>query len=129
MSDHNRRQVRYISGVVAVLSIDITEQKDVRILSLKGDLIFNELDEAERIFMENLMKKPRAIALNCKGLMNLDSSGLGLFIRFSKESVKAGVRLVFMNITDHVSTLFDVSKLDSMFEILPEAEFRKQYPA
>jgi hypothetical protein len=39
------------------------------------------------------------------------------------------VRLVFMNITDHVSTLFDVSKLDTMFEILSETEFKKQYPA
>ena len=112
-----------------MLNIDITEQKDVLVLALKGDLIFNELDEADRIFMENLGKKPRAIALECKRLMSLDSSGLGLFIRFSKESVKAGVRLIFMNITDHVSTLFDVSKLDSIFEILPESEFKKQYPA
>jgi anti-sigma B factor antagonist len=112
-----------------VLNIDITEQKDVRILALKGDLIFNELDEADKIFMENLAKKPRVIGLDCRRLTSLDSSGLGLFIRFSKESVKAGVRLVFMNITDHVSTLFDVSKLDTMFEILSETEFKKQYPA
>jgi len=112
-----------------VLNIDITGQNNVLVLVLKGDLIFNELDEADRIFMENLGKKPRAIALDCRRLVNLDSSGLGLFIRFSKESAKAGVRLVFMNITDHVSTLFDVSKLDSMFEILPESEFKKQYPA
>jgi len=112
-----------------VLNIDITEQKDVLIFTLKGDLIFNELDEADKVFMDNLAKKPRAIGLDCKRLMNLDSSGLGLFIRFSKEAAKAGARLVFMNITDHVSTLFDVSKLDSMFEILPESEFRKQYPA
>jgi len=114
---------------VIVLNIDITGQNNVLVLVLKGDLIFNELDEADRIFMENLGKKPRAIALDCRRLVNLDSSGLGLFIRFSKESAKAGVRLVFMNITDHVSTLFDVSKLDSMFEILPESEFKKQYPA
>lgn len=112
-----------------MLNIEITEHKDVLVLALKGDLIFNELDEADRIFMENLGKKPRAIALECKRLMNLDSSGLGLFIRFSKESGKAGIRLIFMNITDHVSTLFDVSKLDSIFEILPESEFKKQYPA
>jgi anti-sigma B factor antagonist len=112
-----------------VLTIDVAEQKDVLIMVFKGDLIFNELDEADKLFMENLAKKPRAIGLDCKRLVSLDSSGLGLFIRFSKESVKAGVRLVFMNITDHVSTLFDVSKLDSMFEILPEAEFKKQYPA
>jgi anti-sigma B factor antagonist len=110
-----------------VLTVDCTEHNDVCIISIKGDLLFNELEEADRVFMEKICTKPRVIGLNCKYLKNLDSSGLGLFIKFSKEADKSQAKLVFLNITDHISTLFDVSKLDSMFETMPEADFKKAY--
>jgi anti-sigma B factor antagonist len=110
-----------------VLIIESTEQKDVCIISLNGDLIFNEMEEADKIFMESIGKKPRVIAMNCKHLKSLDSSGLGLFIKFLKEATKLKVNLVFYNLTDHISTLFDVSKLDSMFDIMTESDFRRTY--
>jgi anti-sigma B factor antagonist len=110
-----------------VLTIESTEKKDICIISLSGDLIFNEMEEADRVFMENIGKKPRVIAMNCKHLKSLDSSGLGLFIKFLKEATKSKVNLVFYNITDHISTLFDVSKLDSMFDIMSESDFKRTY--
>lgn len=110
-----------------MLTVDCTEHNDVYVISFKGDLLFNELDEAEKVFMEKITAKPRVIGLNCKSLISLDSSGLGLFIKFKKEAEKSQTRLVFLNITDHVSTLFDVSKLDSMFEIVAEADFKSAY--
>ncbi|OHD64768.1 MAG: hypothetical protein A2176_10590 [Spirochaetes bacterium RBG_13_51_14] len=110
-----------------MLSIKSAEKKDVCILSLNGDLVFNELEDFDRIFMEKLWKKPRVIGLDCKHLNSLDSSGLGLFIKFSKESLKSNVTLIFINITEHISTLFDVSKLDSMFEIMSETDFKATY--
>ena len=114
-------------GYGPVLNVDCTEHNDVYIISLKGDLLFNELDDAEKLFMEKIALKPRVIGLNCKSLISLDSSGLGLFIKFKKESEKSSTRLLFLNITDHISTLFDASKLDSMFELMSEADFKKTY--
>ncbi len=111
-----------------MLNIDCSEQKDVCIISLNGELIFNEMEEADRVIMEKIVSKPKVMAMNCKKLHSLDSSGLGLFIKFSKEAKKSGVRLVFLDITDHISTLFDVSKLDSIFEIMSEDDFKKTFP-
>jgi anti-anti-sigma factor len=110
-----------------VLIIETTEKKDVCIISLNGDLIFNEMEEADIVFMENIAKKPRVIGMNCKHLKSLDSSGLGLFIKFLKEATKLKVNLVFYNISDHISALFDVSKLDSMFDIMTESDFKRTY--
>jgi anti-sigma B factor antagonist len=110
-----------------VLRVASIERKDVCILSLDGDLIFNETDEADKVFMEKLEKPPRVIALDCKNLRSLDSSGLGLFIKFSKDALRSNVKLVFLNITEHISALFDVSKLDNMFEIMSHVEFEKTY--
>lgn len=112
-----------------MLTVECNEHKDVCVLSLNGDLIFNQMDEAERVFMEKIGSGLKVIGLECKRLTSLDSSGLGLFIKFAKEAGKANVRLVFLDITDHISALFDVSKLDSMFETMSGADFRKIYPA
>lgn len=111
-----------------MLTIDCTENKDLCLISLIGELIFNEMEEADRIIMDKIAAGPKVMAMNCKKLHSLDSSGLGLFIKFSKEAKKAGIRLIFLDITDHVSTLFDVSKLDSLFEIMSEDEFGKTFP-
>jgi anti-sigma B factor antagonist len=111
-----------------MLTIDCSEQKDLCIISLNGELIFNEMEDADKIIMEKMAMKPKVMAMNCKKLHSLDSSGLGLFIKFSKEAKKSGIRLVFLDITDHISTLFDVSKLESIFEIMSDEEFKKTFP-
>lgn len=111
-----------------MLTIDCSEHKDLLIISLDGELIFNEMKEADKLISEKLAKKPRVVAMNCKKLNSLDSSGLGLFIKFSKEAKKMNTRLVFLEITDHVSTLFDVSKLESIFEIMSQDDFDKTFP-
>lgn len=110
-----------------MLTVDCTEHNDVCIISLKGDLLFNELEDAEKLYMEKIAAKPRVMCLNCKALATLDSSGLGLFIKFKKEAEKSETKLVFVNITDHISTLFDVSKLNSMFEIMTEDDFKNAF--
>jgi anti-anti-sigma factor len=112
-----------------MLTIDCSEKKDLYIISLNGELIFNEMEDADKIIMEIIARKPKVMAMNCKKLHSLDSSGLGLFIKFSKEAKKSGIRLIFLDITDHVSALFDVSKLESIFEIMSDEEFNKTFPA
>jgi len=110
-----------------VLTIDFSDHNDVLIISLNGELIFNDMEDADRVIMEKISAGPKVIGMNCKKLHSLDSSGLGLFIKFSKEAKKHDIKLVFLDITDHVSTLFDVSKLDSIFELMSEEDFRKTF--
>ncbi|MBN2160867.1 MAG: STAS domain-containing protein [Spirochaetes bacterium] len=112
-----------------MLTVECREQQGICVLTFIGDLIFNQMDDAERVFMEKIGTGLKVIALECKRLNSLDSSGLGLFIKFAKEAGKANVRLVFLDITDHISALFDVSKLDTMFETMTGTEFSKLYPA
>ncbi|MBN2079182.1 MAG: STAS domain-containing protein [Spirochaetes bacterium] len=112
-----------------MLTIETQNKKDAVIISLQGEMLFNDLDEADRVIMEKLEAKPRVIAIQCKHLQTLDSSGLGLLIRFSKEAARNGVKLVFLDITDHISALFDVSKLDAFFEIMSSDDFTKTHLA
>ncbi len=110
-----------------MLKIESAQYDDVIIIYLDGVLVFNETGEAEKYYQEILARKPRVIALDCKKLANMDSTGLGIFIRYKKEAVRSNIELVLLNVTDHVSTLFDASKLFNMFEIISEKEFKDTY--
>ena len=110
-----------------MLKIESAQYNDVIIISLDGTLVFNETAEAEKYYLEVLSRKPRVVALDCKKLANLDSSGLGIFIRYKKEAARLNIQLIFLEITGHVSTLFDSSKLSNMFEMMSEKEFKDAY--
>jgi anti-anti-sigma factor len=116
-----------VGEVPRMLTIETQEKKDAVIISLQGEMVFNDLDDADRVIMAKLEVQPRVIAIQCRHLQTLDSSGLGLLIRFSKEAARRGIKLVFLDITDHVSALFDVSKLDAFFEIMSSDDFNKNF--
>ncbi len=112
-----------------MLTIESQEKKDALIIYLRGEMVFNELDDADSFFREKLVLKPRVIAIDCRQLQTLDSSGLGLLIRFTNEAARADVRIVFVDITGQISALFDVSKLGAIFEIMSSSDFHKTYLA
>ncbi|TFH42762.1 MAG: anti-sigma factor antagonist [Chrysiogenales bacterium] len=118
-----------LEGVQALLTIESQEKKDALIIYLRGEMVFNELDDADSFFREKLVLKPRVIAIDCRQLQTLDSSGLGLLIRFTNEAARADVRIVFVDITGQISALFDVSKLGAIFEIMSSSDFHKTYLA
>lgn len=100
---------------------------DVLILYFDGDLNINNTSDPAEIFSDEIEKKPRVICLNCRALKSIDSSGLGLFIKFLKEAEKREIELVVTEITGNVQSLFDLSKFDNFFVVMTQEEFRGQY--
>ncbi len=109
--------------------LEITEKEfpNVIIVSVIGDLIFNEARGAEEYFIDVIKRSPRVIGVDCRRLKNLDSSGLGVFIKLFKDAKNAGISAYFLDISSQISTLFDVSKLDNFFDTMSNDEFCKQY--
>ncbi len=100
---------------------------DVVVISIVGNYIFNETSEGEKIFKQVQEKKPKVIGINCKNLKTLDSSGLGVFIKFSKEAGTGDFELFFIDISNQVSSLFDLSKLQHLFNSMSIDEFESIY--
>ena len=110
-----------------MLNITVKEQNKVIILSLEGDMVFNELREVEEIFTRELAKKPSAIGINCKHLRSLDSSGLGMLIQFTKDASAASVPLPIIDIPENITRVFDSSKLEGFFEMMNAIDFEQLY--
>ncbi len=109
--------------------VNIIPQKigNTIVLSLSGDININNIETIENIYEDQITQKPDVISINCKKLNSIDSSGLGLFIKLFKIAEKEKIEFVVTDIVGNVSALFDLSKLDNLFPIMDEAEFRIRY--
>jgi anti-sigma B factor antagonist len=100
---------------------------NVIVLSLSGDMNINNIEVIENTYEEQISQKPEVISINCKNLNSIDSSGLGLFIKFFKTAEKENIEFIVTGIVGNVSALFDLSKLDNLFPIMDEDEFKLRY--
>jgi anti-sigma B factor antagonist len=100
---------------------------NVIVLSLSGDINISNVEMIENAYEEQIAQKPEVISINCKNLNSIDSSGLGLFIKLFKIAEKENIDFVIIGIVGNVSALFDLSKLDNLFPIMDEDEFKIRY--
>lgn len=109
--------------------VNIIPQKigNIIVLSLSGDININNIETIEKIYGDQIDQKPDVISINCKKLNSIDSSGLGLFIKLFKIAENEKIEFVITDIVGNVSALFDLSKLDNLFPIMDEDEFRIRY--
>ncbi len=114
-------------GSVKVVNIIPQKIGNTIVLSLSGDININNIETIEKIYEDQITQKPDVISINCKKLNSIDSSGLGLFIKLFKIAEKEKVEFVVTDIVGNVSALFDLSKLDNLFPIMDEDEFRIRY--
>jgi anti-sigma B factor antagonist len=100
-----------------------TEQSGITIFHLTGDII----DKAEATaFIEEVNKisasgKNRFI-LELSGVKYMNSSGLNILVNILTKARNSGGEVVVCNLSKKVSDLLVITKLDSIFHILPTVE-------
>ena len=109
--------------------INVNAQKygKITVLNLNGELNMDNVDTLEGTFNNHVNDKPEVVCINCKNLNSIDSSGLGIFIKLLRIAESRDIELVVTEIIGNVSSLFDISKLESFFSVMSESEFKKQY--
>ena len=110
------------------MNINIKDYGKIVVFLLKGELDLRAKERCEKIFQEQIEKQPEVVCIDCSELTYIDSSGLGVFINFSKIAKENNFEFVICEIDSKVGSVFDISKLDQFFKILSWKEFEKQYP-
>ncbi len=104
---------------MAYFTISERQARNALILDLNGDLIFGEGTQTLRAVLRDLIAKGRKkIYLNLKGVVYLDSSGIGelisALIAINREE---DGELKLLNPPEKVQQLLEISKLTTVFEI------------
>jgi len=107
-----------------MLKVHTRKLGNVAVVSVQGRIVNGETASLRQEV--DSQSRVNTVLLDLSRVSTIDASGLGLMLEMREETQSRGMRFKLMNVTNLVSRVLAVTKLDSVFEITPAAE---QMPA
>ena len=104
-----------------MLKIHTRNLGDVAVVSVQGRIVNGETASLREAVGSEVAARPqsrgRAIVLDLARVSAVDASGLGLMLELREQAERRGVRLKLANASGFVRRIFEVTRLDSVFEL------------
>jgi anti-sigma B factor antagonist len=104
------------------MSFDVKKQDDVTIIDVEGQLIVGNRQELKQKVLEELEGGGRKFLIDFSNTGYIDSSGLGVLVSLSKKIREQGGELRLANLNEDLRTLFELTKLDTLFHIASDRQ-------
>jgi anti-sigma B factor antagonist len=102
------------------MQINFEEKSGVLIYRMTGDIDINTSPDVKKSFDKMISSKKGKVVINLKDVGYVDSSGLATLVEILKNLRSYGGKLKLTNLTGKVKGLFEITKLDKLFDIVPE---------
>ena len=99
------------------MTFSVRKQNDVTVIEVKGQLIVGNRQELKQRMLDELESGARKFLIDFDGTAYIDSSGLGVLVSLSKKIREQGGELRLANLNEDLRTLFELTKLDTLFHI------------
>jgi len=99
------------------MAFEVTEKGGVTIIDVEGQLIVGNRQELKQKVLEKLDSGERKFLIDFSNTGYIDSSGLGVLVSLSKKIREQGGELRLANLNEDLKTLFELTKLDTLFHI------------
>lgn len=99
------------------MSFAIKKQGEVCIVDVEGQLIVGNRQELKQKVLDEIERGERKFLVDFSQTGYIDSSGLGVLVSLSKKIREAGGALRLASLNDDLKTLFELTKLDTLFQI------------
>ena len=93
------------------------DQSGVAVLQVEGQLVVGNRQELKDLVQAALDRSERRILIDFSRTGYIDSSGLGALVSISKRIREAGGELRLSGLNEDLSSLFELTKLDTLFPI------------
>ncbi len=104
------------------MTFTVTQHGDVNIVEVEGQLIVSNRQELKSTVLDQLDKGARKVLVDFGRTSYIDSSGLGVLVSMSKKVREMGGDLRLANLNEDLQTLFELTKLDTLFQISESRE-------
>ncbi|HEY5218287.1 MAG TPA: STAS domain-containing protein [Gemmatimonadaceae bacterium] len=104
------------------MSFAIITQGDVSIIEIDGQLIVGNRQELKQKMLDALDGGARKLLVDFAKTGYIDSSGLGVLVSLSKKIREQGGELRLAALNEDLRTLFELTKLDTLFQISDSRE-------
>lgn len=97
-------------------------ERDVLVVDVDGQLIVGNRQEMKQKVLDALEGGERKFLIDFAKTGYIDSSGLGVLVSLSKKIREQGGELRLANLNEDLKTLFELTKLDTLFQIADSRE-------
>ena len=92
------------------------------IADVAGEIDLNSSLDFQQDLLKLLDKSPQRIVINLRDVSYMDSSGVASLVKLLSRVRKSGVSLRLAALSDRVRGVFEITRLDSVFEIFATEE-------
>ena len=101
----------------ATLAFTVSREGSVTVVDVEGQLIVGNRQELKQLVLEELERGEKTFVVDFANTAYIDSSGLGVLVSLSKKIREQGGELVLASLNEDLRTLFELTKLDTLFTI------------
>ena len=92
------------------------------VVKVVGDIDLNRSLEFQHGLLELLDSKPDRLVVNLGGVPYMDSSGVASLVKLLSRVRRCGLGLRLVALSDRVRSVFEITRLDSVFDICATEE-------
>src|SRR6059036_4244825 len=104
------------------MSFAIKKDADIVVVDVEGQLIVGNRQELKQKVLDELERGEKKFLIDFSQTGYIDSSGLGVLVSLSKKIREQGGDLRLCGLNEDLQTLFELTKLDTLFAITRTAE-------
>ncbi|NQT95608.1 MAG: STAS domain-containing protein [Candidatus Omnitrophica bacterium] len=104
--------------------MQIAERKsnDVTVFDVDGDIDINSSPDVRKTFEKPIGEKTAKLVINLSNVSYIDSSGLATLVELLKRARSYGGKIRLSNLAAKVKSLFEITKLEKLFDIYDTEE-------
>jgi len=103
-----------------MLKVQTRNLGNVAVVCLQGRIVNGETASLREVVDSQM--NAGAVVLDLARVSTIDASGLGLMLALRKQAEAKGVGLKLMNVSKFVKQVFEITRLDTVFEVIPRVE-------
>ena len=92
------------------------------IVDAEGEIDVNRSTAFQQDLLELLDEKPERVVINLADVSYMDSSGIASLVKLLSRVRKGGTSLHLVALTDRVRSVFEITRLDTVFDIRASVE-------
>jgi anti-sigma B factor antagonist len=104
------------------MAFEVQKVGDVTVVDVEGQLIVGNRQELKQRVLQDLEAGERKFLVDFTRTGYIDSSGLGVLVSLSKKIREQGGELRLSSLNEDLRTLFELTKLDTLFRIADSRE-------
>lgn len=102
-----------------MLKIHARNLDNVTVLCIEGRIVNGEMAVLREVVAS---QHTNSLVLDMSRVSTIDASGLGLMLELRNQTESRGARFKLMNVSKFVRRVFEITRLDSVFEVIPRSE-------